>query len=206
MPTQSFLKSIYAKFFYDNEKKLDDQLKKSKSLCHIRAHVMSLLLEEGCGIQTFKISKFWDWYHWTKKWYKPVVWDFHCAVMIMDQEKNIWVWDPWEVRNKELPALQEWFSRNDEPIPRLGLVTNSINVMPKFPNRRLDFMAIADVTHMKAIQGVASSVFPNSPEPPISGTSKLELEAIRNNFLFFKSCLTTKKLTFVEENKAKLKK
>lgn len=191
-PKSDFLESLYKKFMrYNKPSKLVYQYKNQLYKCSIRAHFVNRMLE-GYGIQSFKIFKFWNSKEAWKKFPKKEVWFYHCAAMIIDQENNIWVWDPWAGHNKKLLTPMEWMYRPDEPCPSAALITNSLNIIKygmtmtstvietHYPH----FMTDADKGDISTFQAAFSSAIPNPPEFPLPGAVSLELRALRSIGIF----------------------
>lgn len=190
-PKTEFLESLYMKFMrYNNPSKLVYQYKNQLNKCSIRAHFVNRMLE-GYGIQSFKIFKVWNspkeaW----KKFPGKEAWYYHCAAMIIDQENNIWVWDPWVGHNKKLLTPMEWMYRSDEPHPSAVYITSSFNIIKwgetgkMFETHYPHFMTDADKGDISTLQAAFSSAIPNPPKIPLPGVVYMELGALSSVGLF----------------------
>lgn len=179
-PSHDLLDSIYKNFVrYNDKEKLDYQYTKlSSSKCHIRAHFVNRLLEKE-GIQSFKIYKYWDNPKIAWLGYDYKLWKFHCAAMILDQEGNAWVWDPWVGNNTKLLTINEWMHTADEPTPDSALITGSLNLI--LPNKKIEgyhphFTTDAENKDIIIIQSLFISAEPKSSKYPLKSSLVVEDE------------------------------
>lgn len=181
-PGIDFLRSLYTQFWECNKYKLSEQYSNSFGKCHIRAHVVSTILNH-LGIDSVKVFKSWDKKDWLG--YKPSMgWAYHCAVMVVDNNNDKWVWDPWIWSNSRLLSLQEWVYYQETPVPYKLLISNrafvSCQVECQLPSLCFEFGVTG--RFFTAFQAVINSVVPNPPERGLSSVSPGY-----NGFNFFKS-------------------
>lgn len=184
-PDISVYESWYKSFLSKNKKKtLDFQINNVKSKCHIRATFLNVLLE-SYGVQSFKITKYWNAEDWDEFPQKKVRFRFHTATLIKDRNNCYWVMDPWFTDHTKLLSVKEWFFRKDEPPPQEAMICNSICIcgFSKKEYSISNFMQTVDNDDVKTMQVAFSTGVPNPPEFPISGVSIYQRQTL---FYFMK--------------------
>ncbi len=173
-PSYDFLEKKYKEFIqYNDKRKLNYQYNKlSSGKCHVRAHFVNRWLERE-GIQSFKIYKFWD--NPVSAWvgHGCKFWTFHCATMVLDQNGNAWVWDPWVGDNSKLLTINEWMYAADEPIPNSAFITGSFNIVN--PDHKTEyyyphFMTDAVREDIKIFQDISANAEPESTKFPLKNS------------------------------------
>lgn len=169
-PSLAALKDVFYQFTQHNTcEKLASQFKDTFGRCYIRAHFSSIYLKQH-GISSCKIYKRWtqqDWIKFNLRNNKPTndcYW-YHTAALIVDQDNNKWVWDPWENPNNPLASLEQWLFQEAQPTPA-GVLISSMYVMYVTTNGHC-----ATATSFKALneedtnylQYVYRSAVPNRP-------------------------------------------
>jgi len=172
-PSASAIFKIFKEFVtYNTPEKLKYQREKSAGLCHIRAEVISKLLD-AYHITTTKVLKFWNSSDWDSYEADHPPWGFHAAAMITDSKNRHWVWDPWFGSNQELLPLKKWVKRSDEPKPKSLLITNKIVIADIKAGQIADasyFMQLGPKIAINAFRAICMDAIPNPPERPISLT------------------------------------
>lgn len=166
-PKFTFLAELYQKFIsYNDQEKLSQQFKYSETKCHLRAHFTTLLLELY-GIQTIKLTKFWN----KDDWAGEKKWTYHCAAMIVDDNNNSWVWEPWpaEIANKKLITVTEWTHAKYSPEPKELLMANRNIISDLSKGRKLhgDIFKTGDTATINLLQRLFSDAVPNPCERPL---------------------------------------
>jgi len=166
-PNFSYLEKMYNDLLrFNEEDKLKLQYNDSESLCHVRAHALHHLL----ALPAVKVYKFWDFYDW-KNYVDDKAWIFHCAIMFIDENNQGWICDPWVGLNKKLLTLKEWAYRNDEPTPTKIMITSPAIINDIIDGEEAEashFLRTSSKDTSDAFQAIATSIFPNNPEKPLS--------------------------------------
>jgi hypothetical protein len=181
-PSYEFLESLYKLFLKFNNKKLSTQYQISKGYCHLRVHLVNIML--CCyGINTVKVFKVWNPSDWEKLKERPsqqsspaseqgtnIACDFHCGTMIIDSNNNKWVWEPWVGENKKLLTLAEWVYEKDTPKPISLCITNR-SVLSNHENDLIssssyDYSFLT--LYRNVFQQLISSAIPNPPRRDIT--------------------------------------
>lgn len=194
LPSAKFLHDLYHQFWVFNKKKLADQSKMSADYCHIRAHFVSVFLSLY-GIDSIKIYKLWHPTQWSKDLYGSKCWSFHCATLIIDNDNNKWVWDPWNHLSPTLLPLKVWINYKEYPKPLAVILGNRsiINHNEKVKIQWLNFDAYAGNNYRSVFQSMFASAIPNHPALPIK---------LKNNPICFFQPAKTLQLEY-DENREK---
>jgi len=158
------LAALYNQFIqYNDDNKLQTQYNNSKSYCYIRAHFVNELLGRY-GIASVKVLKAWNPSDW-KEFSDNKSWKFHCAAMIVDNENNKWVWDPWVGFNHRLLSLQQWVYQKDEPTPIKLLIAHRVVVNDIEQGHHGYGTRFSQLTpkNISTFQAVYSDAVPNPP-------------------------------------------
>lgn len=168
-PSFAFLTELYSQFWRHNKGKIGEQNRLSLNLCHVRAHVMSIILKYY-GIESLKIVKFWNQGDWA--FYDDRNWRFHCALMVIDSSNEKWVWDPWVGLHAKLLTLPQWLGDINTPKPTKVIVLNRgmLSHIGIIPNEF--FNCHHSAFNAGTFQAIFGSVIPNSPERPITNASR----------------------------------
>lgn len=163
LPSKVFLDNLYHKFWSYNKNKLVNQTNGSMGLCHIRAHFVSSFLSLY-GIDSIKIFKLWNVEDWKKEDYGKKL-RFHCAVLLIDDTHNKWVWDPWIHYSSTLLSLKDWVcDKKSSPKP-MAVVLGNRNLIEDYQDeiQWLSFDACAPSMYKRVFQGLFESAVPNYP-------------------------------------------
>lgn len=163
-PNSDILHTLFSRFIaFNNDEKLKEQSKNTDSHCHIRAHFVSMLLNEY-GIVSFKVFKHWNRSDWKLIRNDGFAWSDHCAVGILDSENKIWIWDPWVNLHHKLLTLAEWTYQKDEPKVTEVVITNKAIINPV--SDKNDFypphFSLLSTQYVNAFQAVCGSAIPFS--------------------------------------------
>jgi hypothetical protein len=169
-PNYDFFAEFHSKFIsYNDEKKIKEQNKLSRGLCSIRAEYFNLLMRR-MGVTTYKVFKTWRLFDWRKL--KPnaeSVWVYHCAVMLISNDGQKFVFDQWKTPSNQLLTLKEWATWSKHPKPRKILIANS-TVISDHKDGESSSEALLEelpITFFNSLQAVCISATPNHPERPI---------------------------------------
>lgn len=108
---------------------LDTQYEGTFCYCSLRAHFMSIILELY-GIDTLKVYQFWSERSWKNNSSNNPHWMFHCALLIEDDTKNKWVFDPWVDSATHFLTLNEWTTLKNRPPPKKLMIANKMVIDP----------------------------------------------------------------------------
>lgn len=165
-PSYRVLADLYDKFFRYNRDKINHQYNLSESFCAARAHLIFLLLK-SYGIAAFKLFKQYTPGSW-QQFDAENPWRYHCAIMVIDEDNNKWVWDPWIGNNSTLLSLTQWLNRNNEPKPSHLMVANPMVVLDWKEGKANSYSLVDTFLYnnnrfFKAFQALAQSALPNPP-------------------------------------------
>ncbi len=178
-PTYHLLNELYQQFLKFNvDHKLNLQYQHSSGRCHIRAHFVNQLL--AChGIASVKLFKHWHTADW-QAYDKSRSWGFHCAAMVVDDQNQKWIWDPWVGLHKNLLTLNEWLYQKDEPTPIKCLIANSVVIVPQTNGNSAYGSRFEHLSegYTNAFQAVCGDAIPNKTLLNRLGLFKKESKAI----------------------------
>tara|TARA_R110000868_G_scaffold53033_1_gene166892 strand:+ start:415 stop:1494 length:1080 start_codon:yes stop_codon:yes gene_type:complete len=168
-PSYKALAGIYQQFIsYNTDLKLTEQYLNTAGYCHMRAHFAVELLGLY-GVSSVKVFKFWNPTDW-KQHDISRSWKFHAAVMVIDEDNNQWVFDPWVGLNHQLQTLKQWLHQKDEPTPINLLITHCLSINPETHGHTVYGSRISQHTaaHINAFRAVCGDAIPNPPPPLIA--------------------------------------
>jgi hypothetical protein len=163
------LSALYRAFWRYNKDRVTWQFSVTSQQCHVRAHFLSTLLSL-IGIDSVKVYKLWgnnDWRTFTGM----EAWEFHCAVMVFDQDNRAWIWDPWIKNTPYMPSLKEWIYDSQSPVPREIIVHNRavIDYQSRFPTVGIIPSPGLDcrlsIEYFDYFQAMWTNAIPNPPQP-----------------------------------------
>lgn len=163
-PSYTALAGIYQQFIaYNTDVKLAAQCVNTDGYCHMRAHFAVELLGLY-GVSSVKIFKFWNPTDW-KQHSTSRSWTFHAAAMVIDEDNNQWVFDPWVGVNQQLQPLKQWLLQKDEPTPIKLLIANPLSINPATHGHNVYGSRISQHTevHINAFRAVCADAIPNPP-------------------------------------------
>lgn len=164
-PDIAVLNRLYEQFVNYNKSRLDEQLSSTSGRCHIRAHVINTMLNH-LGIDSLKVFLKWNFGAWTG-FKNERNWSFHCAAMIIDNNNDKWIWDPWIGLKSRLLSFKEWVYYKEFPPPsRVVIANRSVveGVLEDAPSC-LSFDFSFSRAYRNSYQAIQGSAIPNRPEP-----------------------------------------
>lgn len=165
-PTLQALTTIYQTFLaYNSEHDLQHQFNITRLFCHLRAHFVNELLRHY-HIPSVKVFKAWKTKDWADTRFRSHdIWRFHAAAMIIDNDFNMWVFDPWTSSNRALLSLDSWLFRRNEPTPRKMLITSWTQTSYFASSSTAYGSNIMDHSNVffKNLQAIFCNAIPNQP-------------------------------------------
>lgn len=169
-PTHHYLETIYQWFLKSNKHKLDEQFEFSHTKCYLRAYFVTTFLNAQ-GIDSQKVFEYWerpeDWANFgnNRSWY------YHCATMIIDDQNQKWIWDPWVHKYPHLITLKQWLNEKNQPRPNKAMITNGAIVSDSdsgmIPESSY-FTKLSLSQEMNVMQMLIKSVFVEHLQKPLA--------------------------------------